>query len=509
MLDSLALTALMSFGCLNNTNIIYSNIENQSIIEPATSGAIVGENPINPNKVEDYLVGIGLENITKSGTEEFNVSDISGVLPKNHYTEYEDPVDVDTPLYNAFNREENNQRVYPQHHIGCGVLAAISELYYMAEGNGHGEILSSFTYDELFSFYDEIISSIPVASSNVVQSGINTILDAVPELNTSLRQTILYLVNSKEGSFTLPVTILNGINEFFVNHRLNYFVRAYGDIVPSTMDRLERVDFLKSNLEQGYPVIMWSLYGLDGFDQHYVNIVGYETWYGEDQNGQVRTFTFFKCLFNWSNNYNVKLLDSNMFSNFNISGFIRISGYKHLTIKDTDYDYPCSYNNSATTKIINVGNNTITTKRLRVGYVNHYDNNGVLDEQRLVMSSNRDSFTQAYLAWEFNNNKPLVGVSINLALWRHPIDELFINGQCSFNYYAKTTNGEYELLGNADPLTISYSYPTMTLFQCRPVEYKFYTSFKIEVNCTATSDFSRNLGRIILTNSMFYFAEMF
>lgn len=168
------------------------------------------------------------------------------------------------------------------------------------------------------------------------------------------------------------------------------------------------------------------------------------------------------------------------------------SEYKLLTIHDelkispTDFNFPDAYPGEETTASISVSGHSLTTRRLRCGFI---------QGEYINLSPRRGGYGTAYLEIDFD--KPISKLTVDLSLWSN--DERYYdedNPSARIEYYSNTQNNYVQAL---DLLTVQPALPTdrtnqntyEIVFNEDTSSIRFYTHFE---KMSGKTD--RNKGRI-------------
>lgn len=272
---------------------------------------------------------------------------------------------------------------------------------------------------------------------------------------------------------------------------------VYGDTTPNLSFFDTKINNLKDSIDDGMPVIWWTTNGAGEFSNHYMNIFGYETWKAIDDNGNAQEHLMFKLRYNWGEQD--IYMDSDVLNAVN-GGFIFFEETrKHVSLIADDYGFPCSYNNNAESKTVYKFGIPVYTERLRTGYINHYNAN-VLDDQRLVLSSKRESYNEAYITWRFN--EPIRSFVIGLTAWS---SGEWISGEATIEILCSGNGGNKKEEIKQSSLSSSYYYP-------HSYHFTFDENQSVdEVTLTAKSLYvgnDRNKGRVVVSGISAVYQEI-
>ena len=467
-------------------HVVPLSINSDQIFEINSTGESITYNDtiILANDIEEDLkTRYGILDGSKVVGSEFTVLDIYG----------ENPRELDTETY-KYILSDNRDKFGPITEIGCGPLALLSQFFYLVEVCDYFEFVDEYDYAK--NIEDFVVSIL----ENVITISAEGTAESIPFFG----QEIVDLLGA-EGTLTIPEFMALGANAIFEIYGVEQQLSVDASYFLPTQDKQARINRIVNSLNAGMPVIMWEQVSLNS--GHYINIYGYETWRGINSNGQSQDVFYFIANPNWNYSQPIYINADRLESSF-IGVITFAENFSHLSVHPDDYGFPCSYNNTENLKTISLDNPfniSLTTKRLRTGYVNHYDStNNTIDDQRLVLSSKRGTHSQAYLTYEFN--KKLRMVHVEVVPWS--IVELFyLNSNCSLKFFAYSVTGGWDELYSVHRESLDYiSFPQVHEYLLEFPSNKNYTSFKIEVNNpVSVSNNDRNYGRMIVKDMHFFF----
>lgn len=189
--------------------------------------------------------------------------------------------------------------------------------------------------------------------------------------------------------------------------------------------------------------------------------------------------------------YYVRFKRNSTNTNYNPSTFMFFEPtgvMEHITLSPAEYGFEAQYFFYEKIKEIGQGTHTITTTRLRCGYI---------ENEYIVLSPRRDGALTAYLAYEFNNC--VYRIDVDLALWS--ANEFINQYNATAILQYKNGNGEWitccDLLRDIvlstdrnNPLKYSILFPEGTY------EFRFYM--------TSVYGADRNKGRLCIGDMSIY-----
>lgn len=320
--------------------------------------------------------------------------------------------------------------------IGCGPLALLTEMKYLANYGGYTQFINNpESRLQNILLAENIFNTIWTYPSNGFWG---TIIDH-------------YYDEELEGTFTFPSDLVNGGNRLLEKYQINANIgteniqsdgsyekhlNIAGDLIPIEELLSEKMTKVKESIDLGIPVILWTTGDAGGYSNHMMNIYSYETWIGKDSSNNIKEHLMLKVNMNWIGRETY--LDSDLLDATNC-GFIY---FKPITdrifITPEDYHFPQQYNSSQITSTLNVNNNLITTKRLRTGYINETGITGQGD-WHLTMSARKSGAGSAYL--EYNLPRIINYVYFDIRLWGTSEVLNSSNSRSVFQY--KNSSGEW------------------------------------------------------------------
>lgn len=513
---------------INSSDTLYKTYNIDETLETSTEYYL--KNDIRPMSISKDLSNLVTnENInshlstrfmTTSGwvKSEYNgyVSDLYGSNPyeldqKNHFIE--DAKD----LY-------LEDKLISYEWVGCGPTALISQFEFLAR---------SAQYFPISNNLEDPECGLTTDAPNRTELA-RTILEFTPVYPNEIYGPIFGI--EQEGSFTFPNGIINSANELLEYFDLatpkykeiihsdgsvtteKYYdgdsqIYVYGDTAVNIGSLSEKTGNIIDSINRGMPVIWWTnVSGAGDYSNHYMNIYGYEYWQNTDNLGNITYHLMF--LLRMNQNYIppvnidgveqecVVYVDSDVMDAAN-GGFIYFEPSDERTvISPSEYGYECQYFYDEKMKYYSSPMwGTYTTRYLRAGYVNKYDETNTNPiGQEISLSANRDNAGEAYI--QYNKGRPINKIYIELSWWSANEGIDVTNGYVRIE--TKDYNGNWDvqldLLDNNEyilstdkenktRIIYEFSYPT--------------TSFRVYVRTDEPSG-TRNKGRIVVGNLMMF-----
>lgn len=298
-------------------------------------------------------------------------------------------------------------------YVGCGPLALISQLNYLAEYAGYTQFMCNpESKTQRNNLYVDVFNTIKTYPDN------GDIADYIKDMGFEV----------ESGTFTFPHDFINGARQILSDYNISngigaedlhrngtykQLISVSGDTMPSLMDFNGKINKLKASIDRGMPVIWWTTNDAGYFRNHYMNIFGYEEWIGKNEDGSSKTNLFFKLRMN-QGKYEDTYMDSEALDAVN-GGFIFFNEELDKTlIKPTDYSFPQRYNNVFDKDALIIGNDYIEIEWLRAGYINTAGLSGTGDWY-LTMSSLKASQRMSYLS--FHCMRSINFIYFDLSLW--------------------------------------------------------------------------------------------
>ena len=420
--------------------------------------------------------------------------------------------------------------------VGCGTVALISQFEFLSRSAQYFTISNNLekpsdigeyetSEERTFSEESYVIKSYPQNRYKLAKEIIDNIQMYPSEIwnpifGTSLSGTYVFPSNVIDTANTLLEKYHLAVRKYDGNGENQYYydddsqLYAYGDSAINLSSFSTKISNLKDSIDRGMPVIWWtSIDGAGPFSNHYMNIYGYEYWKGIDTEGNEKLHLMFLLKLNWNESeYEIisedekipiyQYVDSEVFNAAN-GGFIYFEASDDRTvITPSDYGYECQYFYNEKTKYYASEKwGTYTTRYLRAGYVNKYDEtNTEFRGQEISLSANRDNAGEAYI--QYNKGRPINKIYIELSWWSANEGIDVTNGYVRLE--TKDYNGNWDvqldLLDNNE-YVLSTDKENKTRIIC---EFSYpTTSFRLYVRTDEPSG-TRNKGRIVVGNLMMF-----
>lgn len=484
-----------------------------------------------PSGTEDVLVGeVSVANNLmkrfngyKNWTKTTNSKDV-GYYHKIAYNDTRDfnpkEIDEDNDIIQAAKRSANLASDYA---IGCGPLSMFCQFEFLARYAGY-QLISPKLYNQKdiipFSQYD---SEKDYPISDEESFGAKKLAKEIFE-NTDT------IAVDSTGTFTWPSEVIDSSMELLEKYglaqsfytistddngnevrekhysRQNSAIIVKGDLIANASSFETKINNIKRSIDNGMPVIWWTLPNAGGYKNHFMNIYGYEYWKGTNDNGNEMTHLMFKLRMNWGMTTEV-FMDSDLLRAIN-GGFIFFCETRYkASLRPNDYNYECQYffNEQSKTVVPSVGSIVFQTNRLRTGYVNHYDStNTKVDRQYLTMSPDRKDAGVAFL--EYSTTQKIKRINIELCWWGHSEGVVPITGTVLIQY--KKEDGTW-----ATALDLQTINPSIPRYCESPMTYmcvfeEASTQFRIYVACADVPTSNKNKGRLIIGNLIAYYGGL-
>lgn len=381
-------------------------------------------------------------------------------------------------------------------YIGCGPLALLSQLQFLGKSAGYRMLLPNPYGD----------ADKTLLAKEVIES----------------TETVAF---GEMGTFAFPSSVVAAAREILEKHNLAiqksrqtelgdrtviYYdndsqIHVNGDMVPNGSAFSVKIKNLKDSIDKGMPVIWWTTASVKPFENHYMNIHGYEYWTGVDANGNQIEHLFFKLRCNWGRTFSY-YMDSDLLK-YATSGFIFFEEiHKKTLISPQDYGLECKYNFTEESKNIGNGENVFNIKYLRTGYVKRFKpGNKIVRDYQISLSARRENAGLAYI--EYVAPKPIDWLYFEASWWSASEGISAGIGDVWFQYKDVTT-GEWitkvDLLSEV-PGGLSKVIDSKTKFM-----YKFDSpiqEFRIIV-ISELPNGTRNTGRLVLGNVLCIYTEL-
>lgn len=371
--------------------------------------------------------------------------------------------------------------------IGCGPIALMSQLRYMAENMGY---------------------------ININKYSDNNMSDNVNEPYQSRNRYLIYksvleeagdLPCNDDGALTSPLKFLTIARSMINQYELVSKVRVYGDTVMRAESWDKKVNTVKNAIDNGICVVWWTGDEFGGFKNHYMNIVGYHTWTGVDNGGNIKEYIVFRVNKNYGDKSYCFAL-SDIMKGLTMGFMFFEPTMSNVWLAPNKLEIQKAYNSNETVKqhIVTHGdlkNAQVTMRYLRTGYVDHYDGtNTEVDGHYLSLSCKKAGAGVAYLDFEFP--QAVKNLYFNISWWKSADRYASILGEAKLQYLDESGvwQTKVDFLNNYNELSIVLREPTKMscYFEQNVTRLRFYTSFTNPTN-------TRNSGRFILHDLTAFF----
>lgn len=336
---------------------------------------------------------------------------------------------------------------------GCGVIALTEALIYYSEALGY-TALNTYASTNTYSYSAETDEN----------RDINRKLLALDALQ-STPSTGWW----DAGTSVMPSSFLTGAKKVLKNHNLysdsQKYIEVYGDLVSRAESLSEKINTVKTAIDDGQMIVWWTGTEFGKFSTHYMNIFGYEDWIGTDSNGNTITKTFIVLNYNHYSR-SIQYMDSDVMTGLTM-GFIFFkcnSSLKNINLQPSQLNLATAYNSSETSKNISVNNSTVPIQYsiLRGAYITHYDStNTIPNGHYLALSPNKADAGLAHI--EFQLPYEIKRLDIDLSWWRAKDSYKSYEGSVTIDIYDKssqTWTTVVDVINNSIILSTSLNQPT-------------------------------------------------
>lgn len=366
---------------------------------------------------------------------------------------------------------------------GCGAIAMMSQMNYLAEGMGYSA-LNSYSNDNQ--------------------------TNAMLNINRYFRaKDILEFTPSTSwgdaGTSIMPSSFLIGANRFLEKYGLEDKIDVYGDLVSRAENLSQKIATVKEAIDRGICVIWWTGAEFGNFKTHYMNIFGYQIWRGIDSSGNIKEHVFFETNMNWGNPATVYVNSDAMQPP--TMGFIFFQAAKpQLWVQPSKLGIQLAYNAEEMTKNnlqmnANALDMPMTVRYLRTAFVNHYDStNTVVDARYLSLSSRKQGAGVAYI--EFGFPTAVSELHFDVSWWKSAdkINSAF--GDAELQYKDATGNWitaiDFLISSNEPSIVLTAPSKYKITFGENVSVFRFYTAYNNPTN-------TGNSGRFILHDMNVFF----
>ena len=170
---------------------------------------------------------------------------------------------------------------------GCGPLAMIGQFDFLARYAGYYPIMPEpDSLEGKIQLARDVLNNTTVLSSETMFGDLHDYLSFVGSGSFTWPNEVISSSNELLESYGLSVSatrIVDGQEETYYTDESQIVVS--GDEIPSFLSINEKVNNLKSSIDDGMPVIVWTSGFNAEFEGHYFNVFGYEYW--DDTNTSV------------------------------------------------------------------------------------------------------------------------------------------------------------------------------------------------------------------------------
>lgn len=258
------------------------------------------------------------------------------------------------------------------------------------------------------------------------------------------------------GTSIMPSSFIIGARNVLSNHNLwsssGEIVKVYGDLVSRNETVDEKISTIKSAIDRGAQIILWTGVDFEGYSNHYMNIIGYEDWNGIDADGNEVAHTFIMLNMNWTST-SIQYVDSSLFNALTM-GFIFIEpNYKNIQFNHSFIGVEERYNSlecQTPTLVHGATGYNGYARYLRMALISHYaDSAGtVRDGKYLAISPKRKGAGEAYL--EFSVFAYVKKIHLDVSWWRTKDRYTSINGQLKLQVLNIDENVWYDVFDFLD-----------------------------------------------------------
>lgn len=362
---------------------------------------------------------------------------------------------------------------------GCGPIATIGMLHYFAKA-----------FDYL---------NIPYLQRDDKQLMAKYILE-----NTPTREM------DDGNTLALPWSCVNGFNKTLKNyntqHRLVADWRLTGDVD-------EMVTIIKDRLDKGLPVTFYQVFAKSSkFNDHYVNIYGYNEYIGRTTSGKIINQTLFRVHLNWPQGRNESLPDYEMpkymdedVLKLGINGILYYDlKYNEKTLISHDFkdfvneNNQGQYFNEEKSQTINyLEDFSFETKRLRCSYIeNEYLVLSTIKKNGVYVENERET---AYLEFQFI--EPIKKFEYDISMWSGK-DKITNDTTGELQYYSESKN-KWETIESYNMMILPTKEYPKHFFHYLSLQENAYRIRFIMSHPKINAD--RNKGRVVLDNLDFCF----
>lgn len=365
----------------------------------------------------------------------------------------ENPINVYERLPWFIEAKEEADLPSQKESAGCGVIALTEALIYYSEALGY-TALNTYASTNTYSYSAET--------------------DENRDINRKLL-TVDALLSTPStgwwgaGTSVMPSSFLSGAKRVLRDHNLysddQKYIEVYGDLVSRAESLSEKINTVKTAIDDGQMIVWWTATEFGDFSNHYMNIFGYEDWIGTDSSGNTITKTF--IILNYNHKYRtIQYMDSDVMTGLTM-GFMFFkcnSSLKNINLQPSQLNLTTAYNSTETSKNVSVNNSTVPIQYsiLRGAYITHYDStNTNPNGHYLALSPNKADAGLAYIEFQLPND--IKRLDIDLSWWRAKDRYSKYQGSVTIDAYDKTSQTWItivDVLDNSIDLSVVLYLPT-------------------------------------------------
>lgn len=488
------------FGFIS-TNIDFNDVDEASYIDNKPIYNATAPT-LSENEYLDYYATHNIyPKMQEVAGEKLTQADIPSHLSSrfSEYTNWQKSVDKDVssrygknPIniseYANFMQSAKSNASITRQYLGCGPIAIVSQLIYLAENAGYCAI-----------------DTIPIKRIGTVCNS-DDINDNRIDIATKALSNTPVTDGGSAGSSCLPIDAIRSCSELLdlyglatkkelgvETDRSRSQIHCYGDTISSTATHAEKKASLIESIDRGMPVIWWTGAEFGEFQWHYMNIFGYEYWEGTDVDGNYKSHLFFKLRFNHSDN-TIVYMDSDLLSGLTMGFIFFEETHDKCKLTPSDYSLACEYffyEKENTLLYAQNDTNRFDITYLRTGVVNHYDASNTIDANYLSLSANRQNAGLAYLSYKFY--RQIDWIFFDIRWWSS--SEGMGNGLGTATLQYKDSSGNWTTAIDFifDDISTLERYPTIYKYSFPAGVYEY--RFVVERTSPTTG---RNKGRLVV-----------
>ena len=278
---------------------------------------------------------------------------------------------------------------------GCGPLAMIGQFDFLARYAGYYPIMPEpDSLEGKIQLARDVLNNTTVLSSETMFGDLHDYLSFVGSGSFTWPNEVISSSNELLESYGLSVSatrIVDGQEETYYTDESQIVVS--GDEIPSFLSINEKVNNLKSSIDDGMPVIVWTSGFNAEFEGHYFNVFGYEYW--DDTSTSVdENYLVFKANYNWNENGDPKIyVPYEYFDEWNC-GFIYFEeNHDKALVYASDIPSQDSFSVSSSSFPVesSVGGYNFTSNVKRLLHL--------LDSEYFYLSANKPSAGESYIEY--------------------------------------------------------------------------------------------------------------